>query len=410
MGGTNSTVQERHSKRLERHFRKYKETAPHHTTCIYYNPRASNDFWRRVRSVWFLSAIENIVDTKKEEGLKLLLKAMEKCCICIRSVPMIRAIHTGNLESLQLLLDNGGEKNPVISVKTGAKYCDNYSCRIRFCPFGRTSGENYLNFVPFWVSHWDHCPTSNGPEILKCLVNAQSDVNINILGSDVSGCFDTSMSHLVRMKLYVGSKLLDALFRNGCRLDELPIALTYALMSQEGHVNYVIWLVRHGVFTRVTYTNFYHNPITLTIETRKYSAVEVLLHAGATPNKKGIHLLENSECQSRHSQDSIKHTSHLEGVLTDQERRKAFEASHVYRQGSDLQEFSDESLNIYPEPDLMTDDQCLQRIIDFISQPAPLKWLCHRKLRHNMVSHCPSAVNSIPLPKPLKRYVMCHTV
>ena len=411
MGSINSIITNRDLRKLQRYVGRCKWTK--HTgilnKCICYDPNIFEDSGGLEQSPKNLLTIEKIVDAKKEKGLKRLLKAMEKCCICIRSVPMIRAIHTGNLESLQFLLDNGGERNPVISAEAGVEYC--FSC-ILFCTDLKGPGEKKLNFVPLWVRHWTHGRTTNGPEILKCMVNAQSNVNINLHGSDISVCFDTSINILVRMKLFVGSDLLDVLFHNGCKLDKLPTALGSALLSPLGHVNYIIWLVRHGMFTSAIYSNktTYRASIAYAIKIDKQYPIEILLHAGTRwepqaycalyrncsgGHKTGLQILDlPDESQSPISFEDV----------------EAFETSHLDQRVSDLQEFSDESINIYPEPHLMTNGQCFQRIIDFLSQPVPLKWLCRRKLRQSMVSHCPSAVNSLPLPKPLKRYIMCHGV
>ena len=408
MGGINSTIEERRAKKLKRYLSKHKDTNSYQNTCISYNPRKATDYMRRLdRPLWFLTAIDEIVDAQKEEGLKFLLKATRKSCICIRSIPIIRAINTGNLESLQVLLDNGGETNPVISLKYVPNYCTEFSCS-----FIRNDGEEtYMEFVPLWMMIYRRCHylPYKGPEILMCIVNAHLIENINILGSEISGYFDRIMHLLVWMKVYVGSELLDVLFRNACRLDMLSQALRNAL--QEGHVNYVIWLVRHGAFTRSIskYEDPYMTSMVMHKIYRNYCAVEIIFHSGTTViNRSDSYSGDHRRIWQK--QNHFTYEGQLEGIHKDPERREAYEASHVYRQASDLQEFSDESLNIYPEPHLMTGDQCLQRIIDFISQPAPLKWLCRRKLRRNMISHCPSAVNSLPLPKPLKRYIMCHGV
>ena len=374
MGGINSTIEERHAKKLKRYLSKHKDTNSYQKTCISYNPRKATDYMRRLdQPLWFLTAIHKIVDAQKEEGLKLLLKATRKSCICIRSIPTIRAIQTWNLESLQLLLDNGGESNPIIYIPEGWSF----------------RGPYRMFFVLTWLSKFKyhgHLP-SNGPEILKCLVNAGSNV-------------DVIMFNLIRMESFFDSDLLDVLFPNGLR----TFCLGYSI---EGHANYIIWLVRHGAFTRVVYKDghFTKSYITLAIVKKRYSAIELILHAGLD-----ISIIAPNRSSFGRCEIVWQHDGQEEDILRVFRRGKAFEASHHYRQASDLQEFSDESLNIYPEPHLMTNAQCLQRMTDFLSQPAPLKWLCRRKLRQNMISHCASAINSLPLPKPLKRYIMCHTV
>ena len=378
MGLIYSIVQRIQIARLERYLDIYIKTTRHPKQCVSYDPglwpgfRTTKVLKITETSQWIVSAIEKIVDAKEEEGMKLLLKAIEKSCICIRSIPIIRAINTGNLESLQLLLDNGGERNPVISPDKIALHT--------------YRGLTTFKFVPCWK----HFP-GKGPEIMKCLVNAGSNA-------------DNFVNHLVSMKLFFDSDLLDVLFRNGC-------GLAYLRPSLYGHADYIIWLVRHGAFTDVKMPR--ETLTTDAIKEKKYSAVEILLHAGTGLDNTTMLALGRTFSGGHRmilqKQDHLAHEP-LGGIWQVKRRREAFEASHLDRRVSDLQEFSDESLNMYPEPDLMTNDQCLQRIIDFLSQPAPLKWLCRRNIRRNMMSHCPSAVNSLPLPKPLKRYIMCHEV
>ena len=373
--------------------------------CICYDPVTGNDVGRPEQSSHNLLAIEKTVDARWEEGIKLLLKATEKSCICIRSVPMIRAIHTGNLESVCILLKDSGKYWPLISVKTGVTYCTKGSCRIGYSP-SSTYKIKYLGFVPLWVSHWRHHLPDNGLGILTCIVNAW----YNIPGLIETGCHYRVMKYLTARKHFGGAEPLDVLFRNGYRLDKAPTVLASILSSLKGHPNYLIWLVRHGAFTGSTHKNrtTYHISVGLAIKKGKYTVAEILLHAGA--RLKELEILSLSHAGQENIRQNLDPPYYSERPRVSIKAVEAFESSHLDRRVSDLQEFSDESLYIYPEPDLMTDDQCLQRIIDFLSQPAPLKWLCRRKLRWNMVSHCPSAVNSLPLPKPLKRYIMCHAV
>ena len=285
---------------------------------------------------------------------------------------MIRAIHTGNWESVCILLKDSGKYWPVISIETGVTYCTKGSCRIGYSP-SSTYKIKYLGFVPLWISHWRHHLPDNGLGIVTCIVNAW----YNIPGLIETGCHYRVMKYLTARKHFGGAEPLDVLFRNGYRLDKAPTVLACILSSLKGHPNYLIWLVRHGVFTGITYKNehSYHISVAFAIEKGKYTIVEILLHAGASLNSSEINSLCHAGQEMVSQNLDPPYDSDMPTEWIKVEDVEAFESFHLDRRVSDLQEFSDESLNIYPEPHLMTNDQCLQRITDFISQPVPLKWL-----------------------------------
>ena len=93
----------------------------------------------------------------------------------------------------------------------------------------------------------------------------------------------------------------------------------------------------------------------------------------------------------------------------------------------DLQEFSDESLQGYPEntevchvnshnrADRMQKqwktilDQ-IRTMLVFLSWPQTLQWQCRKCLRWSLVTLQPSVVKTLPIPSRLKRYILCHEI
>ena len=79
----------------------------------------------------------------------------------------------------------------------------------------------------------------------------------------------------------------------------------------------------------------------------------------------------------------------------------------------DLREFSDESLQVYPE-DTRQDYQnvldMVQKVLEFLSQPQSLQWYFRRCVRENLVSLQPSVVKMLNVPAAFKRYILCHEI
>ena len=126
----------------------------------------------------------------------------------------------------------------------------------------------------------------------------------------------------------------------------------------------------------------------------------------------------------------MEHESNMErrkAILENLEKEQMFSTvkkhnfpEYLYKQMADLEEFSDESLHVYPEviyagdmtikekEELILNQMSL--VLEFLSQPQSLQWYSRRCLRENMVSLQPSVVKTLPLPSKMKRYILCHEI
>ena len=80
-------------------------------------------------------------------------------------------------------------------------------------------------------------------------------------------------------------------------------------------------------------------------------------------------------------------------------------------QEDDLMEFSDVSLHIYPEVKELSEDeidrQC-KSLVRLVSHPFTLKGLCRQCLRQSLCEPSPTVVRTLPIPRALKQYILCH--
>ena len=227
------------------------------------------------------------------------------------------------------------------------------------------------------------------------------------------------------------TKILNLLFAKGMIVNAvqrytnryLPAAETVfckSFLYKKSKVNHVRWLIRHGAVTNMVCPD---NCFDLALSEKNYELFELLLHAGLMPNRSTIKRIQqatsSSGCwalpdkQNNANRFSVEQISVFYG----------FPRLLKYAtQGSDLLEFSDETLQTFPESDNTNDtsrktqnteedEVQMRQIMTLLSQPPSLKWRCRQYYRNIMVlGNSIARVKALHLPTSLKRYLLCHDV
>ena len=235
--------------------------------------------------------------------------------------------------------------------------------------------------------------------LIKDLMNHGAEINAYPYGIIRGLCSESDFN----------PEILDILFKKGINIDSQSAEFTFLrelISNNEGHINYTRWLIRHGANTNILSTE---QAFARLIHDKRYELFELLVRAGIKPPEKDIAGLY------RTAEDDIsEEIPECSSVKCNEERltfMKWNRDRHAERQHqeADLLEFSDETLNVFPEDteSNMADDEKLV-ILAFLRQPCSLKWRCRQSIRQNLVSHSPSVLKSISLPSALKRYILCH--
>ena len=153
--------------------------------------------------------------------------------------------------------------------------------------------------------------------------------------------------------------------------------------------NHIRWFLRHGLDTNA---HFIEICFKKALKTQNNEIVTLLLHAGV---------------------DRF--------VITRWVKRRRFpglpklrecnEQAYNEYQEDDLVEFSDVSLHIYPEVKTLSVDEIDRQynsLVRLVSSPFTLKGLCRQCLRQSLCEPSPTVVMTLPIPRALKRYILCH--
>ena len=417
-------------------------------TCTYLpESEESNDYW--------ISALHLVIDGYWHEGLDVLIRAGANINLCdyleqadglttvlspscpdpsfpIRwswsmvFTPLMRAIWLWHkfkdLAFVKELLEHGADPNlrcPTTnySVITMAVVCSDErvidlileKCKIDLT--GMTLDQygferDILSFACDMIKTGDEIGYQKKllqPKLIKDLVNHGADVNAH--------SYDL-LSKLC--KWYHGNQfnleILDILFKAGIDINVVHGKSTILQKAYGKKGNTVKWLIKHGVNTNLL------NPKDLFIWSyaeETFDHLFLLIQAGNMPLQEDIMALQKRELR----------VGMLLGLRLrttwDESRRSTFmqwnSGRHMERQHqeTDLLEFSDETLGTFPknsrgEMSESEQELYLKQILDFVSDPPPLKWRCRQSIRQNLIAHSPSVVKSLPLPSSLKRYILCH--
>ena len=240
--------------------------------------------------------------------------------------------------------------------------------------------------------------------------------------------------------------ILDFLFKHGIDINEVKDECTILskAVSRFSHSNYIRWLIRHGASTNIGCRKAFMSSLVA----RNYDLLELLINAGVIFVKGDRYALEQILLnQNVGSVYEIEYNKYRTAASDDEGELNLnssvnWNPTHVEAETfleSDLLEFSDDTLCVYPKASCWKFDnlhhfQFLQRIglyeadedankilklsteeveqikniLNFLSQPPELKWRCRQWIRRNLVSLSPCLVKSLPLPSALKRYILCH--
>ena len=241
------------------------------------------------------------------------------------------------------------------------------------------------------------------PKLIKDLVNHGADVNAHTYDLLSKLC---KWHHDNQFNL----EILDILFKAGIDLNVIHEKRTILHEAYSKRGNTIRWFIKHGVNTNLLTSE----DIFLLSYTREMlDQFFLLIQAGIMLLQEDIMALQKSEVR-------VSTILKLRLQTTwDETRQSTFmqwnSGRHMERQHqeADLLEFSDETLHTIPENSRLEMSESeqelyLKQILDFISEPPPLKWRCRQSIRQNLIAHSPSAVKSLPLPSSLKRYLLCH--
>ena len=241
------------------------------------------------------------------------------------------------------------------------------------------------------------------PRVIKDLVDHGADVNAHsydLLSTLCSGLFQLNL------------EILDILFKEGIDINVIHENCTILRKAYGKGGNHVRWLIRHGAYTnlfspeRLFFYDYNETP---------YHDMFLLVQAGIMPEYWDIQALRRRMFKPvkdivirvplPSNFDKIKMSTFKQW-----NRGRHLERQH---QEADLQEFSDETLQAFPDSSkgFMSESEkklYLKQILDFVSEPPLLKWRCRQLIRQTLVSHSPTAVKSLLLPSALKRYILCH--
>ena len=181
---------------------------------------------------------------------------------------------------------------------------------------------------------------------------------------------------------------LHSYFREGFNVN---ILCKYYIESKNEYCpNHIRWFLRHGLDT---YAPFIPHCVDKALKSHDYGIVILLLHAGVDRFAITRWIkLPTFPCLLK-------------------EDRECMKQAYNEFQEDDLVEFSDVSLHIYPEvKELSADeiDRQNENMIMLASQPLTLKGLCRQCLRQSLCQPSPTVLMTLPIPRALKRYILCH--
>ena len=180
---------------------------------------------------------------------------------------------------------------------------------------------------------------------------------------------------------------LHSYFREGFNINIL--CKYYTERRNKFCANHIRWFLRHGLDTNA---HFIEICFKKALKTQNNEIVTLLLHAGV---------------------DRF--------VITRWVKRRRFpglpklrecnELAYNEYQEDDLVEFSDVSLHIYPEVKTLSVDEIDRQynsLVRLVSRPFTLQGLCRQCLRQSLCEPSPTVVMTLPIPRALKRYILCH--
>ena len=181
---------------------------------------------------------------------------------------------------------------------------------------------------------------------------------------------------------------LHSYFREGFNINIL--CKYYIESKNEYFSNHIRWFLRHGLDTNA---HFIPHCIEKALKTHNYEIVTLLLHAGV---------------------DRFAITRWIKlprFPCLPKQFRECNELAYNEIQEDDLVEFSDESLHIYPEVKEFSVDEIdrqYESMVRLLSHPCTLQGLCRQCLRQSLCELSPTVVRTLPIPRALKRYILCH--
>ena len=180
---------------------------------------------------------------------------------------------------------------------------------------------------------------------------------------------------------------LHSYFREGFNINIL--CEYYTEHQNEYCANHIRWFVRHGLDTNAP---FIQTCFEKALKTHNYEIVILLLHAGARFVITTWIKFPRFPCLPK-------------------QLRECNEVAYNEFQEDDLVEFSDVSLHIYPEVKELSENEIERQwesMMRLLSHPFTLKGLCRQCLRQSLCELSPTVVMTLPIPRALKRYILCH--
>ena len=405
---------------------------------------------------YWISAIHLVADEYWHEGLSVLIKAGADInlfdyvewadrlcasigyCTCLEfqnhfrmvhgvlSTPLMRAIgqplRSKNLAFVEDLLEHGADPNlrcpntnhSAISLAVAYRKQSVIDLILKKCKIdlnvmfhkGNRFTRDILSFACDMIIRGNtlHGPQLEvlQPKVIKDLVDHGADVNAhsyNLLSTLCS-------SHDNQFDL----EILDILFKEGIDINVVHKKHTILHVAYANRGNFVRWLIRHGVYTNLfspEHLIFFGSVLSICDD------MVLLVRAGIIPLSGDIMFLRRMALGRGNPFRSVSFSTCDEIKLSTFMQWNT--GRHVERQHqeADLLEFSDETLRAFPESSKgpfsnSAKKLYLKQILDFVSEPPPLKWRCRQLIRQTLVSHSPSVVKGLPLPSVLKRYLLCH--
>ena len=414
-------------------------------TWLFNSPPLKLMFTPLMRAIWFWPRPQSleIVKFLLENGANPTL-----ACPNTNHTAITVAVKCTNLPVIDLLLSQYNvDLTGMVYMETGAKTdilsfaCDTIlpgalsECRIylgqprQFCahtfyekqkPKQAGDSSDYFLFEGFKLIK---DLVSNG-----AIVNANSFNVLDNLRFDSTPLFD--------------HKILDFLFKNGVDINDVKDRCTIfpRAVSQYSHTNYIRWLIRHGANTHLSHRGIFISSLVA----RNYELYELMLHAGLNTSHRDrdvlqqILLKQNARPVSFGGIEESNWTDLTEKSKCSMKKFTTWNFDQTMQskmQESDLMEFSDDTLHIYPTVNLWKyknfhrymflcriglpetneavklstrEEEQIRRILTILSQPPSLEWRCRQWIRQNLVSLSPSVIKSLQLPSTLKRYILCH--
>ena len=205
-------------------------------------------------------------------------------------------------------------------------------------------------------------------------------------GAQMGSHYKTVIKQLLPMQ-HISLDDLQSYFREGFNINIL--CKYYIESDNEYCANHIRWFLRHGLDTNA---HFIEICFKKALKTQNNEIVTLLLHAGV---------------------DRF--------VITRWVKRRRFpglpklrecnELAYNEFQEEDLVEFSDVSLHIYPEVKELSEneiDRQYNSLVRLVSRPFTLQGLCRQCLRQSLCEPSPTVLMTLPIPKCLKRYILCH--